>query len=59
LFPAVGEVVAVEMFERESDVAEGDFYGLGFEFGLIFKRVDELFLLFCQVGWEQDFRVES
>jgi hypothetical protein len=47
------------MFERQRDVAEGNLYGLGFEFCAGFLRVDELFLLFGQMQGQQDFGVEG
>lgn len=55
----VGKVVAVNVFERKSDVAEGDFYRFGFKFRAVVLDVDELLLLFGEVRGEENLGVES
>lgn len=57
--PPLGEVVAVDVFEGEGDVAKGDFDCVGFESGFVCGRVDELFLLGGQMAGEEDLGVED
>lgn len=44
---SVRQDIAVEVFKRESDISEGDFYGFGLKLGAGFLRIDKLLLLFC------------
>jgi hypothetical protein len=52
-------VVAVDGDEGERDFAEGDFDGLGLEFGMVVLAVNEGLLLFGEVTGQQDFGVQG